>query len=163
MSKLILFPCGRDEANAYVEQHHRHHGRVVGHKYAIGCASVDGVHGVIIVGRPVARALDDGWSAEALRCCTDGTPNVASKLYAAAWRAARAMGYLKLITYTLPQEGGASLRAAGFTVVGRTTNTRGWDCATRPRIDTHPLQAKLRWELHDSHLESMPLRSAPAD
>lgn len=149
-SKLILFPVGRDEANAYVEEHHRHLGVVTGHKYAIGCASLDGIHGVVIVSRPVSRRLDDGWTAEVTRCCTDGTPHVASKLYAAAWRAARAMGYLKLITYTLKDESGVSLTAAGYRIVGETTNPRGWNCPTRPRIDTHPLQTKLRWEVSNA-------------
>jgi len=56
------------------------------------------------------------------------------------------MGYKKLITYTLPEEGGSSLRGAGWSVVGKTTNPKGWNCPSRPRVDTHPLQCKLRWE-----------------
>ncbi len=150
MSELFLFPCGREEANEYVREHHRHHGPVVGYKFAIGCASPDGIHGVVIVGRPLSRVLDTGFRAEVLRCCTDGTPHVASKLYAAAWRACRAMGYTKLITYTLREEPGTSLTAAGWRCVGETTNPRGWNCVTRPRIDTHPLQTKLRWEVEAS-------------
>ena len=67
-------------------------------------------------------------------------------LYAAAWRATKALGYQKLITYTLPKEGGASLRAAGWSVVGETISTKGWSRRSRPRVDTHPLQAKLKWE-----------------
>lgn len=146
-AKLFLFPANRAEANSFIEQWHRHHGCVAGFKFVIGCASADGVHGIAVVGRPVSRILDTGFTAEVTRMCSDGTPNVCSKLYAACWRAARAMGYLKLVTYTLEEEGGVSLRAAGFRVVGETTNTRGWNCATRPRVDTHPLQAKLRWEV----------------
>ena len=104
------------------------------------------VVGVAIVGRPVARMLDNGWVLEVNRCCTDGTRNACSALYGAAWRAARALGYRRLITYTLPSEGGASLRGAGWRVVGQTTNVNGWSCPSRPRVDTHPLQAKLCWE-----------------
>ena len=60
--------------------------------------------GVAICGRPVARRLDDGYTLEVNRLCTDGTPNACSILYAAAYRAARAMGYNKVITYILDTE-----------------------------------------------------------
>lgn len=104
------------------------------------------MRGVAIVGRPVARGADDGWTAEVTRCCTDGARNACSMLYAAAWRAVRALGYRKLITYTLAAEGGGSLRAAGFRVVGEVAG-RSWSCPSRPRVDTVPHQDKLRWEL----------------
>ena len=68
--------------------------------------------GVVIVGRPVSRYLDDGWTLEVNRLCTDGSRNACSMLYGAAWRAARAMGYKRLITYILESECGASKRAA---------------------------------------------------
>lgn len=67
-------------------------------------------------------------------------------LYGAAWRAVRALGYGRLITYTLEDEGGSSLRAAGFRVVGEVKG-RSWSCESRPRVDTAPHQDKLRWEL----------------
>jgi len=76
---------------------------------------------------------------------TDGTRNACSMLYGAAWRAAKALGYRKLITYTLASEPGTSLRAAGWSVVGEVRG-RSWSCASRPRVDKHPLQDKLRWE-----------------
>jgi hypothetical protein len=93
---------------------HRHNRPTLG---AILCAGVehDGeLRGVAIAGRPVARKLDDGETLEILRVCTDGTRNACSKLYAAIRSAARSLGYRRVITYTLPEEGGASLRAAGF-------------------------------------------------
>src|SRR5690606_13651728 len=99
-----------------------------------------------IVGRPVSRMLQDGWTAEVTRCCTDGARNACSLLYRAAWRAARAMGYLRLITYTLPKEGGASLRGAGWTCIG-IAGGGSWSRRARPRVDTHPKQRKLRWEI----------------
>jgi hypothetical protein len=101
---------------------------------------------VAIVGRPVARALDDGWTAEVIRVCTDGTPNACSFLYSHAKRAAQAMGYTKVVTYTLPEESGASLRAVGWT---RTTGFVGggsWTRQSRPRLDKAPTQTKIRWE-----------------
>ena len=102
--RLHLQPITFREACRFISQHHRHHLPPKGYKFGIGVNDGERVVGVITVGRPVARALDDGWTAEVTRCCTDGTPHVASKLYAAAWRAARAMGHRRLITYTLVEE-----------------------------------------------------------
>ena len=107
---LEVCPMTLKEANAYVEQHHRHHKPVVGHKFSIGCSDGEKIVGVAIVGRPVARHLDDGWTLEVNRLCTDGTRNACSMLYAAAWRAARAMGYKRLVTYILESESGVSLK-----------------------------------------------------
>ena len=146
MSDLFLTPVTLREANAYVAEHHRHHQPVQG---CIACVAVadadDAVHGVAIIGRPVARMSDDGWTAEVLRCCTDGARNAPSMLYRAAWRAVKSLGYKKLITYTLPEEGGASLRGAGFRCLGE-AGGGSWSRKTRPRVDTHPMQTKLRWE-----------------
>ncbi len=142
---LTITPITQREANAYVAQHHRHHKPVTGAIFCVAASEGETVHGVAIVGRPVARALQDGWTAEVTRCCTDGARNACSMLYGAAWRAARAMGYRKLITYTLAEEGGASLKAAGFRCIGA-AGGGSWDCPSRPRIDTHPMQQKLRWE-----------------
>ena len=93
---LEIVPMTLKEANAFVEQNHRHHGPVVGHKFSIGLSDGEKIVGVAIVGRPVARHLDDGWTLEVNRLCTDGTRNACSMLYAAAWRAARAMGYKRI-------------------------------------------------------------------
>lgn len=143
---LTITPITQREANAYVAANHRHHKPVTG---AIICVAVSEgvqVRGVAIVGRPVARGLQDGWTAEVTRCCTDGARNAPSMLYRAAWRAVRALGYRRLVTYTLPEEGGASLRAAGFRCLGE-AGGGSWNVPSRPRVDTHPLQVKLRWEL----------------
>lgn len=144
---LRIVPITLAEANAFVESHHRHHAPMPGAKFCIAAAD-EVVHGVTIVGRPVARLLDTGWTLEVNRCCTDGTRNACSMLYGAAWRATRALGYLKLITYTLEEEGGASLRGAGWRCLGHATTKpgQGWNVASRPRVDTHPLQQKLKWE-----------------
>ena len=143
---LELVPVTLSEAKAFVERHHRHHKAPQGGRFAIGVAKDGEIVGVVIVGRPVARMLDDGWTAEVTRCCTDGTRNAPSMLYRAAWRAARAMGYRRLVTYTLPEEGGASLRAAGWRLIGE-AGGGSWHRKSRPRVDLHPTQAKLRWEL----------------
>lgn len=143
---LTLCPVTLEEANAFVAQWHRHHKPVPGAKFCIGVADGGHICGVAIVGRPIARMADDGWTLEVNRTCTDGTRNANSALYGACRRAAWALGYKKLITYTLPEEGGASLRAAGFRTVGEAGGGR-WSRENRPRIDTHPLQKKLKWEV----------------
>jgi hypothetical protein len=141
---LHLVPVTLREACAFVEQHHRHHKPPQGALFAIGCGAEE-IVGVAIVGRPVARMSDDGWTAEVTRLCTLGTRNACSMLYQASWRAARAMGYQKLITYTLPEEGGASLRAAGWKLIGE-AGGGSWSRGSRPRVDEHPTQEKFRWE-----------------
>lgn len=148
--KLSLVPITLADANAFVGLHHRHHKPMPGAKFSIACADDDGqVRGVAIIGRPVARMSDDGWTAEVNRVATDGAKNACSLLYGAAWRACRAMGYRKLITYTLPEEGGASLRGAGYTLIGEAGGGK-WSRTERPRIDDHPTQTKLRWERANS-------------
>lgn len=148
MKTLCIVPCELDEANAFVRQHHRHHGSVVGHRFSIGIAEGDKVVGVCIVGRPVARILQDGFTLEVTRLVTDGTKNACSALYAAAWRTARAMGYRRMVTYTLATELGTSVIAAGWKCVGR-VEARSWSVPSRPRVDKTPLQAKLRWEISE--------------
>ena len=144
--KFDIVPLPLDEANAFIRQHHRHHGRVVGHRFSLGAADAAGdVRGVAIIGRPVARGLDDGLTLEVTRVATDGCKDASSALYGAARRAAFALGYKKLVTYTLASESGTSLKAAGYRVVGEVRG-RSWSCASRPRVDKHPTQAKLRWE-----------------
>jgi len=146
MSKLSPMPLSREKANAFIAAHHRHHGRVCGHFFAIGAVRGGDLVGVAIVGRPVSRHLQDGWTAEVTRLCAlEGAPNVCSFLYAACWRAARAIGFRRLITYTLTTEPGTSLRAAGWRVVHE-TRAESWDRRKRPRADKHPTQEKLRWE-----------------
>ena len=133
-------------ANQYVLGHHRHHKPSVGHKFSIGLTDGEQLVGVVIVGRPVSRMLDDGYTAEVTRCCTDGTPHAPSKLYAAAWRAARAMGYRRLVTYILESEPGTSLHAAGWREIGRAGGGR-WSRPSRLRKDDHPVCPKTRFEV----------------
>lgn len=111
---LTLTPINLKTANAFVQQYHRHHKPTRGHKFSIGVSDNGALVGVAICGRPVARRLDDGYTLEVNRLCTDGTPNACSILYAAAYRAARAMGYHKVITYILDTE---NADAAGNTVI----------------------------------------------
>jgi hypothetical protein len=143
--RLQLAPLSLREANAYVEAHHRHSGKVRGMKFALGAAIADELVGVAIVGRPIARMLQDGATLEVLRVCSTGTRNVCSFLLAACWRAARALGYRRLVTYTLATETGSSLRAAGFRIVGE-VRAQNWSRPSRPRGREDP-QQRLRWQV----------------
>lgn len=149
---LIAVPITLRQANDFVEQFHRHNRRTSrdGGKFAVG-ASTGELVGVAIVGKPIARLLDDGWTAEVLRaCCNDHAPKgTNSFLYGCCWRAWRAMGGRKLITYTLTTESGASLRGAGWTVVAE-CKPGTWSREKAGRLrEWQPIygQAKLRWEI----------------
>lgn len=149
-SRLSIAPCTLTDANALVDRLHRHHPPVVGHKFSLAVVDDAGmVRGACIVGRPVSRVLDDGWTAEINRLVTDGCENACSALYAAAWRTAKAMGYRRLLTYILESEPGISLRAAGWRLVGP-AGGGSWNTPSRPRIDAHPLERKQRWEVGDT-------------
>ncbi len=144
--RLHIVPITQREAFAYVERNDRHHQPPRGSIIQVAVSDADGVvRGVAVVGRPVARMLQDGWTCEVIRVATDGVPNACSMLYGACWRAVRALGYRKLVTYTLPEEGGASLRGAGFKLLGD-AGGGSWSRKDRPRVDLHPMQVKLRWE-----------------
>jgi hypothetical protein len=143
---MHLTPVSIRDANRFVQAHHRHAGPVPGAKFALGVASGGELVGVALVGRPVARALDDGRTLEVRRLCTTGAPNACSLLLGAAWRAARALGYRRLVTSTLASEPGTSLRAVGWRATGR-VRARSWSCPSRPRVNKHPLAERVRWEI----------------
>lgn len=132
---LRVVPVNFAEASAFVAAHHRHHQPPVGHKFSIGAAAGDLLVGIAIIGRPVARAFDDGRTLEVTRTATDGTRNANSLLYGAAWRVTKSLGYDRLITYTQDGESGASLRASGWRVVAERPARAGWNAPSRPRED----------------------------
>ena len=124
-ASLRIVPLSFRQACAFIAEHHRHHKPPRGMKFAIG---VENGHlcGVATAGRPVARAYDDGLTLEVNRTCTDGTDNANSMLYGAIWRAAKAMGYRRCITYTQDGESGASLKGAGWVKVKDLPPRKGW-------------------------------------
>lgn len=148
--RLTVVPSELDEANEFVRVHHRHLDPVVGHRFSLAVADESGtVRGVAIVGRPIGEYDQrGGWTLQILRSATDGCPNAPSALNAACWRAARALGYRRLLSFSLKSESGASYRAAGFKLVGEAgkRDGSGWSCRSRPRVDKAPQQRKLRWE-----------------
>ena len=146
---MRIVPITLRAAAAFIVTHHRHNKPPRGHKFSIGLQNDAGkLIGVATAGRPVARYLDDGFTLEVNRTCTDGTPNANSMLYGAIWKAAKAMGYRKCVTYTQHGESGASLRGAGWIKAADLPVNNGWDCPSRPRADIGSGGvARMRWEI----------------
>ena len=156
---MKAIPLELQEANAFVEEHHRHHESVYRDKFRIGCTDDNGIlHGVIQCARPVSRMLDDGKSIEVVRCCSDGTFNVCSFLYSRAARIAKEMGYERIITYILQGEAGISLRASGWKLDEANCGGGSWNRPCRPREiyayqlslfdeskPKYPTEKKQRW------------------
>jgi hypothetical protein len=139
-------PITLRSACAFVREHHRHHPPPRGHKFSLAIEEDGRVVGVAIVGRPVARLFDDGQTLEVLRVCVlSGTRNACSKLYGAARRVAKEMGYARIVTYTLASEPGTSLKASGWKPAADVPG-RSWSRTNRPRRDRHPTTDKRRWE-----------------
>lgn len=142
--RLEVRPITLREASEYINANHRHHNATVGCKFAIGCFAGDKMVGCAVCGRPVSRHLDNGLTLEINRVCTDGTRNACSILYGACCRIAKAMGYHKVITYTLRSEPGTSLKASNFADAGIAGGTH-WT-GKRDRGQQIPYEMKRRWE-----------------
>lgn len=147
---LKAIPVKLTEAIEFVRNFHRHNKPPIGGLFAVGCSDGNSMVGVAIVSRPVARHLDDGLTVEVIRCCvTDDAPKGScSFLYARCWNAAKALGWSKLITYTLQSESGSSLRGAGWKVVAELSGASGKGWTNRPGREWQEVtgQAKFRWE-----------------
>lgn len=143
MKGTEIRPITFREAKDFNKIHHRHNPDIVGCKFCLSCWHNDRLVGVAICGRPVGRHLDDGITCEINRCCTDGTYNACSMLYGACSRVAKAMGYQKIITYTLLSETGASLKASNFIYDGEAGGTH-WT-GKRNKGQDIPAEKKTRW------------------
>lgn len=143
--RLSAAPISFEDAAEFVRLHHRHHTPPVGHKFSIAAMAGEELAGVVIVGRPVARRRDDGWTLEVTRLCTLGHPNACSFLYGAAARATFALGYRRIGTYVLKREPGTTLVAAGWKLIGETPG-KSWSVPSRPRSDKHSIEPKMLWE-----------------
>jgi hypothetical protein len=141
---LELRPIGYSEAKEYVGIYHRHNKPPAGHKFSIACYDGDRLCGVCMVGRPIGRYLDDGLTLEVNRCCTDGTKNACTMLYGAAQRAAKALGYKRIVTYTLKSENGSSLRASNWICDGEAGETH-WTGQRYEQMELRLGEMKVRW------------------
>ena len=150
MENLKAYPLELKQANEYVDRLHRHHNSVHRDKFRVGATKGGKLVGVVQVGRPVSRMLDDGKTLEVVRLCSDGTKDVCSYLYAKAARIAKELGYSRIITYILESESGASLKASGWKLDG-TTSGGHWSRPSRKRTTTAPICPKKRYvkELND--------------
>lgn len=143
---LEVRPLTLKQANELVEALHRHHRKCTGHRFSIGAFSGAKCVGAVIVGRPVARMTDQHAVAEVTRLVTDGTKNACSILYAAAARAAKAMGFAKIQTFILESEPGTSLKASGWACEGFSAGG-SWSRPSRGRDDPGPTERKTKWSL----------------
>lgn len=156
MRMLEIRPCDLKTAVAFVGENHRHNKPPNGHKFSIACYDDDRLCGVAMVGWPVARMLADGYTVEITRNCTDGTYNACSMLYGACCRAAKALGYKRIITYTLESEPGTSLKASGWKMAAKNVGGGIWDTPSRRREQSqmtlfgeeekYSTEKKVRWE-----------------
>jgi hypothetical protein len=145
--RILIVPVSNESAKDYVDSFHRHHGSSVQARFCLAAVDeVRKVRGVVMVGRPVARLLDDGWTLEVNRLASDGCENACSALYGAARRVAREMGYRKLITYIRMDEPGTSLRAAGWRFEEE-IRARSWNMPGRPRTDKTEIVRRGRWSV----------------
>jgi len=149
-----IVPLTLAQARRYVAEHHRHNEPPRGHRFSIGLERDGVLVGCVVAGRPIARGADDGRTIEILRLTTEGDSNACSRLYGAACRAAAAMGYRRVITYTLAIEPGTSLRAAGFVSEAMLPARSAWAHTAGPRAmemprlfdpPKMPTGAKTRW------------------
>jgi hypothetical protein len=137
VSRLVIVPAVWDDVVRFIPAHHRTHPEPpAGHKFCVALAIDEEIVAIASVGRPVAAAFQDGWTLEVNRTCVaegGDTKNANSMLYGASWRAAKALGWRRLVTYTQAGESGASLRAAGWRIVAERPARPGWDSPSRPR------------------------------
>jgi hypothetical protein len=149
--ELELIPITFAVAKAFIEIYHRHNKPPTGWKFGVGLSLDGNLVGVATAGRPVARKLDDGFTIEINRVCTDGTRNACSMLYGAVWRAAKALGYRKAVTYTQASESGSSLKAAGWKKAKELSPRMSWSESsvklrhTRDEFGNGNV-ARVRWE-----------------
>lgn len=148
---MEVIPITLKKANEFVTVYHTHNKKVVGCKFCIGVNVNNVLEAVAIVGRPVARKLDDSFTVEILRLCTKqkGIKNLCSLLYSRSWKIWKLMGGKRIITYTLESENGASLKASGFVITGEVKSFKkntGWTSRTNRKWQQIQEQKRIRWE-----------------
>lgn len=142
---MKIVPITLKTANEFVAKHHRHHKPSVGHKFSIGLSNNDDLIGVAIMGRPVARGSDDGFTIEVARLCTNGQKNACSMLYQSAARASKELGYKKIQTYIFEIESGTSLKASGWKMEAITAGGQWKHTDGKERRTDQPTMPKQRW------------------
>lgn len=153
--RYFVRPSTVKAARAWVRETHRHLPNVQGGLFATSVWDQFGQVAAGICGNPprvwqgtgrivitrvaalqLPDVLDSKGNAHPAPACT--------MIYRSLCDAARSLGYREIWTYTLPGEGGASLRAAGFVQHGE-TRAEEWDRPSRPRDVAVNAESKLRW------------------
>lgn len=142
---MFIIPLTLKQANDFIQNYHRHHKPVVGHRFSIGLMLDSQLIGVAVVGRPVARMSDDGFTAELTRLCTLGHKNASSKLMGAVGRICREMGFNKVQTYILESELGISLKASGWQMEVITYGRQWKHTDGKHRRTDQPTENKIRY------------------
>jgi len=141
--KWHAVPITIKEARVFLDLWHRRRKTCHAARFAVAVAGDGVLRGVAFCGNPVSTMLArDGQYLEVLRNATDGTPNACSRLQSVVDRVARAMGYEMLVTYTDPDEGGASLKACGWQ---GPTLTKGGTRTNRPGRKQTKEPKRWRW------------------
>ena len=150
--RYTIIPIKMGVANDFVEKHHRHNKAVDhrSHRFSLGLIQGSELIGVAIAGLPIARKNDDGLTLEVMRVCVlEGYPNANSMLYARVKRIALLMGYERVITYTLKDESGSSLKA--IKAVPHSIRIGKWSRPARLRNEQLiSFVPKVRWELTEA-------------
>ncbi len=144
--KLLVVPVSLGDARTHVKAHHSHLPNVLGGKFAVGVSDGSRIVCVAIAGRPVARMLGLPNIIEVTRVASDGTAkNAASMCLAAITRAALALGYTRLVSYTGEHEDGTTYRACGWRRV-HLSDGGEWGRTARDRHPSLWPVRKWRWE-----------------
>lgn len=143
---MVVAPCTVKEARRRVKEWHRHLPDIQGGLFAAKCVIAGDVVAVAIAGNP-ARAWQHEAKLVISRVASNGEPTDAcSMLYGALCRAAKALGYAEVWTYTLAEEDGASVKAANFEYMG-VGKGGNHGRVLRPRNPAKRAEPKHRWRL----------------
>lgn len=142
---MIIKPIELKQANEFVAKHHRHHKPVRFHRFSLSLWDNNKLVGVAIVGKPVARLVDQSTTLEVSRLCTNGKKNACSMLYSAAARVGKELGYKKIQTYILESEFGSSLKASNWINEGVAGGGQWKHTDGKPRRTDQPTEKKQRW------------------
>ena len=163
--KLTFRDIDHASTRAFIAQHHGHCSPPRVWRFGTGIMNGWSLLGVVVVGNPVAPALNGTGTVEVNRLCVrrDVEPmlrrDCCSKLYAWSAREAERRGFARIITYTRVDEPGTSLAAAGWVCEGP-AGGRGWHSQRRSRSNVNAWIKKVRWS---RTLRPKPIRPSAPD
>lgn len=135
---------GFSAASDFIDKHHRHNNRTVGHIFSLGLWKNGNLIGVAVCGRPVGRFLDDGKTLEIYRnCVLPNNHNACSMLYGACIRTAKIKKFERVVTFTLMSESGGSVKAANFILEAENAGKKNWTGKRKYVCKSNEL--KKRW------------------